>query len=153
MKILFINGSPNKNGNTKALADVLLNGREYETLNLTDYKIYSYGQNFEEDQLGTVIAKMKEADVIVIGSPLYWHNICGAVRNVLDRFYGLVSESELAGKDMYFLLEKNKKGGFFTIHDETVCRTVWHEVQRHGNRQGRGRKAGNHFPMKIIHRN
>ena len=27
MKILFINGSPNKNGNTKALADVLLNGR------------------------------------------------------------------------------------------------------------------------------
>ena len=103
MKILFINGSPNKNGNTKALADVLLNGREYETLNLTDYKIYSYGQNFEEDQLGTVIAKMKEADVIVIGSPLYWHNICGAVRNVLDRFYGLVSESELAGKDMYFL--------------------------------------------------
>ena len=101
MKILFINGSPNKNGNTKALADVLLNGREYETLNLTDYKIYSYGQNFEEDQLGTVIAKMKEADVIVIGSPLYWHNICGAVRNVLDRFYGLVSESELAGKDMY----------------------------------------------------
>ena len=67
MKILFINGSPNKNGNTKALADVLLNGREYETFNLTDYKIYSYGQNFEEDQLGTVIAKMKEADVIVIG--------------------------------------------------------------------------------------
>ena len=105
MKILLINGSPNKNGNTKALADVLLNGREYETLNLTDYKIYSYGQNFEEDQLGTVIAKMKEADVIVIGSPLYWHNICGAVRNVLDRFYGLVSESELAGKDMYFLFQ------------------------------------------------
>ena len=105
MKILFINGSPNKNGNTKALADVLFNGREYETLNLTDYKIYSYGQNFEEDQLGTVIAKMKEADVIVIGSPLYWHNICGAVRNVLDRFYGLVSENELAGKDMYFLFQ------------------------------------------------
>ena len=47
MKILFINGSPNKNGNTKALADVLLNGREYETLNLTDYKMFRYGQNFE----------------------------------------------------------------------------------------------------------
>ena len=62
MKILFINGSPNKNGNTKALADVLLNGREYETLNLTDYKIYSYGQNFEEDQLGTVIAKRGRCD-------------------------------------------------------------------------------------------
>ena len=46
---------------------------------------------------------MKEADVIVIGSPLYWHNICGSVRNVLDRFYGLVSEKDLKGRDMYFL--------------------------------------------------
>lgn len=45
-KILFINGSPNKEGNTAALADRLLSGKAYETLNLTDYKIYSYGQNF-----------------------------------------------------------------------------------------------------------
>lgn len=32
MKILFINGSPNKNGNTAALAEALLKGKEYETL-------------------------------------------------------------------------------------------------------------------------
>ena len=66
MSILFINGSPNKNGNTAALAAVLLEGREYETLNLTDYRIGSYGQKFEGDQLEQVIAKMKEADVIVV---------------------------------------------------------------------------------------
>ena len=36
MSILFINGSPNKNGNTAALAAELLKGKEYETLNLTD---------------------------------------------------------------------------------------------------------------------
>lgn len=105
MKALFINGSPNKNGNTAALAQALLGNHEYETLNLTDYKIYSYGQNFEEDELGKVIAKMKEADVIAMGSPLYWHNICGSVRNVLDRFYGLVSEGELSGKSFYFLFQ------------------------------------------------
>ena len=35
MKILFINGSPNKNGNTKVLADKMLQGKDYETLNLT----------------------------------------------------------------------------------------------------------------------
>ena len=105
MNILFINGSPNSNGNTAALAKELLQGKEYETLNLTDYRIGSYGQNFEDDELDQVIAKMKQAEVIVIGSPLYWHNICGSVRNVLDRFYGLVSESELAGKDMYFLFQ------------------------------------------------
>ena len=94
MKILFINGSPNKDGNTAALAKALLGDREYETLNLTDYRIGSYGQNFPDDELGKVIAEMKKAEVIVIGSPLYWHNICGSVRNVLDRFYGLVSERE-----------------------------------------------------------
>ena len=45
MNILFINGSPNKNGNTKALAEKMLKGKAYETLNLTDYRIGSYGQN------------------------------------------------------------------------------------------------------------
>lgn len=105
MKILFINGSPNKNGNTKVLADKMLQGKDYETLNLTEYKIGCYGQNFADDQLDEVIGKMKEADVIVIGSPLYWHNICGAVRNVLDRFYGKVQQGELAGRTLYILFQ------------------------------------------------
>lgn len=105
MRILFINGSPNKTGNTAQLAEKLLGDRKYETLNLTDYRIGSYGQNFSDDELDIVISKMKGADVIVIGSPLYWHNICGSVRNVLDRFYGLVSEKDLKGRDMYFLFQ------------------------------------------------
>jgi hypothetical protein len=36
MKILFINGSPNKNGNTVRLAQALLTDNEYETINLLD---------------------------------------------------------------------------------------------------------------------
>lgn len=105
MNILFVNGSPNKNGNTAGLAQTLLKGREYETLNLTEYRIGSYGQDFPDDQLGEVIAKIKEAEVIVVGSPLYWHNICGSVRNVLDRFYGLVEEGSLSGRTLYFLFQ------------------------------------------------
>ncbi len=105
MKILFINGSPNKKGNTAALAEALLAGKEYETLNLTDYRIGSYGQTFEDDQLVEVIAKMKEAEVVVVGPPLYWHNICGSVRNVLDRFYGLVENGAFSGRKLYFLFQ------------------------------------------------
>ncbi|OLU38128.1 flavodoxin family protein [Ileibacterium valens] len=105
MNILFINGSPNQNGNTAALAKELLKGKEYETLNLTDYKIGSYGQNFEDDELDQVIAKIEQAEVIVIGSPLYWHNICGSVRNMLDRFYGLVENDSLSGRTLYFLFQ------------------------------------------------
>ena len=39
MSILFINSSPNKNGNTAKLAAALLAEKEYEILNLAEYKI------------------------------------------------------------------------------------------------------------------
>ena len=105
MSILFINGSPNKNGNTAKLAAELLKGHEYETLNLTDYTIGAYGQNLPSDGLDAVIGAMKQADIVVIGSPLYWHNICGSVRNVLDRFYGKVEDGELSGRKLYFVFQ------------------------------------------------
>ena len=105
MSILFINGSPNPDGNTAGLAKILLNGKNYKTLNLTDYVIGVYGQKLPNDQFDEVIAKIKAADVLVIGSPLYWHNICGSVRNVLDRFYGKVEDGELSGRKLYFVLQ------------------------------------------------
>lgn len=98
MNILFINGSPNRDGNTAALAARLLRGRSYETLNLTDYRINVYGQELPGDQFAEVLEKMRDADLIVIGSPLYWHNICGSVRTLLDRFYGPVKTGSLRGR-------------------------------------------------------
>ena len=105
MSILFINGSPNQNGNTAALAAELLKGKEYETLNLADYTIGTFGQNLPDDGLNTVIDAMRQADTIVIGSPVYWHNICGSVRNVLDRFYGKVEDGELSARKLYFVFQ------------------------------------------------
>ena len=105
MSILFINGSPNKNGNTVKLAKELLEEKNFQSIHLVDYKIYSYGQEFADDQFNEVVKAMKKADTIVIGSPLYWHSMSGAIRNVLDRFYGNVDESLLQGKDMYFIFQ------------------------------------------------
>ena len=48
---------------------------------------------------------MKQADTFVIGSPLYWHNICGSVRNMLDRFYGKIKKGELFGRKLYFVFQ------------------------------------------------
>ena len=48
---------------------------------------------------------MKEADTIVLGSPVYWHNMCGAVRNLLDRFYGPVKQGALSGKKLVFIFQ------------------------------------------------
>lgn len=105
MSILFINGSPNKDGNTAALAAALLNGKDYETLSLTDYTIGAYGQSLPGDGLDAVIGAMERADTIVIGSPVYWHNLCGSVRNVLDRFYGRVAEGALTGRTLYLVFQ------------------------------------------------
>lgn len=105
MSILFINGSPNKNGNTTALAAEMLKGKSYETLDLTDLIIGSYGQSLQGDGLDDVIKAMEKADTIIIGSPLYWHNICGSVRNVLDRFYGRVENGGLSGRKLYFVFQ------------------------------------------------
>lgn len=105
MKALFINGSPNPNGTTARFAKALFGSTPYETLSLTDYRINAYGQTLPGDQFEEVVAKMKEADVVAIGSPVYWHNICGSVRNLLDRFYGPVAAGSMKGKTLYFLYQ------------------------------------------------
>ena len=105
MSILFINGSPNRNGNTAKLAAKLLSGKTYQTLNLVDYKLYSYGQKFEDDQFNEIVAAMKTADAVIIGSPVYWHNMCGSVRNLIDRFYGPVRQGALEGRKFVFLFQ------------------------------------------------
>lgn len=104
-RILFINGSPNGNGHTAAMAKRLLAGKEYETLNLIDYKIYPLGQSFEDDQFEAVIQKMLEADVLVMGSPVYWHSMTGQFRILLDRIYESSLKHQLRGKDLYFLFQ------------------------------------------------
>ena len=78
---------------------------DYETLNLVDYKLYAYGQKFNDDQFDEILKKMKAADAIVIGSPVYWHSMCGAVRNLLDRFYGPVNPGALSGKKLAFVFQ------------------------------------------------
>lgn len=105
MSTLFINGSPNKNGNTSELAAKLLAGKEYKTLDLVDYKLYSYGQKFEDDQFDEIVAAMKAADTVIIGSPVYWHSMSGSVRNLIDRFYGPISQGELPGRKLVFLFQ------------------------------------------------
>lgn len=104
-KILFVNGSPNRDGNTAALAKVLLEGRQYETLNLNDYRLNFYGQTLEGDQFDEVIAKMKQADIIVMGSPVYWHNICASVRTLMERCYGYLPEDTFKGKRFFFIYQ------------------------------------------------
>lgn len=105
MSTLFINGSPNKNGNTARLAKALLGNAPHDTIDLVDYKVYSYGQRFDDDQFDEVLAAMDEADTIIIGSPVYWHNLSGSVRNLLDRLYGALDHHRFQGKRLALLFQ------------------------------------------------
>ena len=105
MKYLFINGSPNGRGNTARLAAALLAGKDYTTLNLNDYQIAFYGQHAERDDFPKVLSAMEDADVLVMGSPMYWHSMGAAFSNLLDRSYGGVPEGALAGKKLWFVFQ------------------------------------------------
>lgn len=105
MEILFINGSPNYKGNTASLALDVLKDRVFKQVNCIDFQINVYGQNLPGDQFEEILNLMKESEIIIIGSPMYWHNICGSIRTLLDRFYGPVNEGELKGKKLVFVFQ------------------------------------------------
>ncbi|WP_075279327.1 flavodoxin family protein [Thermophilibacter provencensis] len=103
--ILFINGSPNKDGNTARLARELIGERPYEQLNLAERKVYGYGQRYDDDDFDDVLGRIQAADTLVVGSPVYWHNLSGMLRNLLDRFYGPVPAGSMSGKTLYFVFQ------------------------------------------------
>ena len=104
-KILFINGSANKNGNTAKLAGVLLDGKNFESLYLTDLRVGFYGQNLEGDDFARVLSAMQNADTLVFGSPVYWHNICASLRCLMERFYGVIESNAFRGKRLFFIYQ------------------------------------------------
>ena len=104
MSILFICGGE-KDGNTSKLGRELLKGHDFDQIDLVDHKVYDYGQHFSDDQFDEVLARFKQADTIVLGSPVYWHDLSGMVRNLLDRFYGPVPEGSMAGKRLFFVFQ------------------------------------------------
>lgn len=103
--ILFVNGSPHKDGNTARLAATLLKGRAYDTLDLVNYRIYEYGQSFDDDQFDEVMERVRRADTLVMGSPCYWHNLSGLLRCFLDRHYGSVERDEMHTARLAFVFQ------------------------------------------------
>ena len=105
MKAIIVNGSPRKNWNTdKALQSAAKGaeaaGAEVETIRLYDYaykgcvscfacKIKNSRTNgvcAYKDELRPVLEKIREADVVIVGSPVYYNYPAGQVRSFLERW-------------------------------------------------------------------
>lgn len=104
-KILFINSSPESQGVTATWASRLLAGRPYETVRLADYHINTYGSTLPGDQFQEILEKIQDCDVLVLGSPVYWHNLSGGLRVLLDRFYGPVPAGSLSGRNLFLIYQ------------------------------------------------
>ena len=114
-KVLIISSSPSKGGNSDLLCDEFLRGakdagHEAEKVFLNDLDIQFLrikddytDRNLEiNDDAPKVVAKMIEADVIVMATPIYNDNMCGQMKTMMDRVFE--RESEVKNKEFYFIM-------------------------------------------------
>ena len=104
-KILFVNSSPNRDGNTYRIGEELLKDKEHDVLQMADYRISQYGQVFDDDEIKDVLKKIDECDVLVIGSPVYWYTVSGMLKTFIDRLYMLPEAEALRGKKLYLFAQ------------------------------------------------
>ena len=101
MHVLGIVGSPRIGGNTDILVDQVLNGAkeagasvEKVILNKLEIKpcqacdsCYKTGSCMQKDDMETLLNKMLESDVWVLGTPIYWWGPSAQFKAFLDRWY------------------------------------------------------------------
>lgn len=104
-KILFVNSSPNRDGNTYRIGEELLKDKEHDVLQMADYRISQYGQVFEYDEMKEVLKEMDKYDILVIGSPVYWYTVGGMLKTFIDRLYMLPEAEALRGKKLYLFAQ------------------------------------------------
>ena len=104
MKVMAINGSPRKVGNTalmleKVLAGASDEGAETEMVNLYDLDFKGctscfackvkdssgYGRCALKDDLSPVLDRILEVDALVLGSPIYFGDVTGEMRSFVER--------------------------------------------------------------------
>lgn len=104
MKILAINGSPRMNNNTATLLKHALEGAESkgaETELVNLYKLNykgcvscfacklknakNSGKCSYRDELSPILEKAIEADVLILGSSIYYHFVTGEMRSFMER--------------------------------------------------------------------
>lgn len=125
-------GSPRKAGNTnllmeKMMAKAIENGHETEMVILNKKNIgfceacdvcHKTGNGcFKKDDMPELGKKMKEANVWIIGTPVYWWGPTAQMKTFTDRWYGLPRETF-----------QNKKAILVVPMEDTDERTASHVI-------------------------
>lgn len=115
-KVLILSSSPRRGGNSDTLCDEFMRGaieagNEVEKIFLRDKTIhYCTGCSTcslhnkpcpQKDDAAAIIEKMVAADVIVLGTPVYFYAMSAQLKTFLDRCCGLYTE--MNNKEFYFI--------------------------------------------------
>ena len=104
-KIVVLNGSPRKKGNTSALVREFTRGAEEAGHTVTEFFLDGmdihgckgcFGGHsgrdcpcVQKDDMGKIYPAVRESDVVVLASPLYYWNLSGQLRTAVDRLFAL----------------------------------------------------------------
>lgn len=105
-KIVIYNGSPRMDGNTVTILNAIAQGArdqgaEVSFNTLFKMKFMACQSCFHcrindeciiKDELHKSFEKLKEADAVVVGSPIYFMQMTGPVKNMYDRFFPLIGK-------------------------------------------------------------
>lgn len=114
--ILIISSSYRLQGNSDLLADAFMKGAQakgniVEKILLNDKQIQfcrgclvcqKTGKCIIKDDANEIVKKMKNADVIVFATPIYFYSMCGQLKTLLDRSNPLFI-ADYKFRDIYLL--------------------------------------------------
>lgn len=100
MKIVVLEGSPNKNGSSNLLADCFKQGAEeaghtVEIIDAAHADIHPCtgcihcgyeGPCVQKDEIDRIRSKILEADMMVFATPLYYYGMSAQLKILIDRF-------------------------------------------------------------------
>lgn len=103
--IVVLNGSPRRKGNTSALVKEFIKGAESVGNTVTEFFLDSmdihgckgcFGGHsgkacpcVQKDDMEKIYPAVRECDVIVFATPLYYWNMSGQLRTAIDRLFAL----------------------------------------------------------------
>lgn len=103
MNILVLNGSPRPRGNTRQMIDAFTEGacaagHRVDVVDVCRRRIggclaceychtRGHGTCVQQDDMQEVYALLREAEMLVLASPIYYHGLSGQLKCTIDRFY------------------------------------------------------------------
>lgn len=114
--VLILSTSPRKGGNSETLADAFSRGAQEAGNQVEKVTLYNKAIGFCKgclacnqtyrcvihDDADTITQKMHNADVIVFATPIYYYEMCGQMKTMLDRANPLYG-SDYRFRDVYLL--------------------------------------------------